>query len=72
MIWRGTHSCEHLFTINLNTPADRVESLAGCGLESATTTCLAKLGYEVEKSAILDSLLKLMPDWIGRNALNTQ
>ena len=83
-VWVGKHkicsiglsflrwTSRHGFTINLNTPADRVESLAGCGLESATTTCLAKLGYQVEKSAILDSLPQLMPELLGRNTLNTR
>lgn len=57
----------HGFTINLNTPPDRVENLAGCGLESSTTTCLAKLGYEIPSDKVINSLLESMPKVLSRS-----
>ena len=57
----------HGFTINLNTPPNRVENLAGCGLESSTTTCLAKLGYEIPSDKVINSLLESMPKVLSRS-----
>lgn len=56
----------HGFTINYNTPAGRVENLSGCGLGTAVTTCLAKLGFNISRQKIIDSLLDNMPVCIGR------
>ena len=42
----------HGFSINLNTPAGRVENVAGCGLSADTTTSLANLGYDVDAEAL--------------------
>ena len=57
----------HGFTINLNTPKNRVENLAGCGLESSTTTCLARLGHNLERDKIIDSLIDTMPKILNRS-----
>ena len=57
----------HGFTINLNTPSNRVEGLAGCGLESSTTTCLARLGHEVPRDKVLNSLIDTMPKILSRS-----
>ena len=56
----------HGFTINYDTPADRVENLAGCGLQANTTTSLAKEGFLVEKEELLNALYTSMPDSISR------
>ena len=47
----------HGFSVNLNTPAGRVEGVAGCGLAADTTTSLANLGYEVASDAFVQALL---------------
>lgn len=52
----------HGFTINVNTPPGRVEGLAGCGLTEHTTTCLHRLGYEVEQQIIIQALMNTMHD----------
>ena len=57
----------HGFTININTPPGRVEGLAGCGLNEQTTTCLQRLGHEVEQNAIIDALLSTMQQTVNRN-----
>ncbi|MFL2882317.1 MAG: lipoyl protein ligase domain-containing protein, partial [Candidatus Poseidoniaceae archaeon] len=57
----------HGFTINLNTPGNRVENLAGCGLESSTTTCLLRLGHELARDKVIDSLIDNMPQILNRN-----
>jgi len=56
----------HGFTINLETPSGRVELLAGCGLEESTTTCLARLGYTVNRASIVEALLLVMPKIVIR------
>lgn len=56
----------HGFTINLDTPPDRVELLAGCGLDASTTTCLHRLGYEVSRENVIESLLSVMPNSVMR------
>ena len=50
----------HGFTVNVNTPPGRVESVAGCGLTKETTTSLANLGYEVDGQAVKQALLDAM------------
>ena len=50
----------HGFSVNLNTPAGRVEGVAGCGLPTDTTTSLAHLGYEVEAEAFVQALLTVV------------
>lgn len=57
----------HGFTININTPPGRVEGLAGCGLNERTTTCLHRLGHEVEEGIIVQALMDTMYDAIQRN-----
>ena len=47
----------HGFSVNLNTPAGRVESVAGCGLEADTTTSLRALGYKVSSDEFVQALL---------------
>ncbi len=56
----------HGFTINYNTPKGRVEMLAGCGLDSDTTTSLAQLGYDIERDQLLTALLQTMDESILR------
>ena len=59
----------HGFTVNYDTPGQRVELLAGCGLGSNTTTSLAKLGYGVELEQVLAALLDSMPESILRHQI---
>jgi len=47
----------HGFSINLDTPLGRVEGLAGCGLESNTTTSLARLGHQITLEQFTQALL---------------
>ena len=56
----------HGFTINYDTPEDRVEMLAGCGLGMDTTTSLAGVGHSVEREELLNALLESMPESIHR------
>ncbi len=56
----------HGFTINYNTPEGRVESVQGCGLDAQTTTSLHKLGYNIERTRLIETLLKTMPDTLQR------
>lgn len=56
----------HGFTINLDTPAGRVEGMAGCGLEKATTTSLARLGQQISSEEIRQALLETMLKCTGR------
>ena len=46
----------HGFTINYDTPDGRVEMVSGCGLGADTTTSLSKLGFNLTKERILQSL----------------
>jgi lipoyl(octanoyl) transferase len=57
----------HGFTINVDTPAGRVENLAGCGMSPKTTTSLNALGHEVAEVELIDSLLKKSEEILGRN-----
>ena len=50
----------HGFSVNLNTPAGRVEGVAGCGLTTDTTTSLANLGYDVTPEAFVQALLPVV------------
>ena len=50
----------HGFSVNLNTPAGRVEDVAGCGLAADTTTSLANLGYELAPDAFVQALLPVV------------
>lgn len=50
----------HGFSVNLNTPAGRVENVAGCGLSADTTTSLANLGYDVNAEAFVETLLEVV------------
>ena len=58
----------HGFTINIKTPKMRVENLAGCGLSSSTTTCLSKLGFELDRDVVINSLLNTMGESINRTS----
>jgi lipoyl(octanoyl) transferase len=57
----------HGFTINIDTPKGRVEGIAGCGLDEATTTCLSRLGYSVTMQEMLDALMDTMLQIISRS-----
>ena len=46
----------HGFTINYDTPEGRVEMVSGCGLGADTTTSLSKLGFDLTKEQIIQSL----------------
>jgi len=46
----------HGFTINYDTPDGRVEMVSGCGLGADTTTSLSKLGFDLTKERIIQSL----------------
>jgi len=56
----------HGFTINYNTPSGSVEGVQGCGLDAQTTTSLDKLGYEISRDHLVESLLKTMPKVLQR------
>lgn len=50
----------HGFSVNLNTPAGRVEGVAGCGLDADTTTSLRTLGYDVSTDEFVEALLPVV------------
>ena len=56
----------HGFTINYNTPAGRVEKLAGCGLDESTTTSLSALGYATSREDIEAALRQSMSNTLER------
>lgn len=57
----------HGFTINVHTPADRVEGLAGCGLEHGLTTSLERAtGRAVTIDEVEAALLATMVASLGR------
>ncbi len=58
----------HGFSINIDTPIGRVEGLAGCGLESKTTTSLARLDHQITIEQFTQSLLKNMQNIVKRIA----
>jgi len=77
-VWVGEHkicsiglsflrwTSRHGFTINVDTPPGRVENLSGCGLGTATTTSLARLGYTTTKEAIIANLFTSIEESINR------
>lgn len=48
----------HGLTINYDTPLGRVETVSGCGLGKDTTTSLSKLGFNLTRKQILNSLIE--------------
>jgi len=56
----------HGFSVNLDTPIGRVEELAGCGLESNTTTSLARLGHTITSEQFTQALLENMKTSVNR------
>jgi len=56
----------HGFTINYDTPTGRVENLAGCGLQESTTTSLAELNYNINRTKLQDSLLNTISGILTR------
>ena len=50
----------HGFSVNLNTPAGRVEGVAGCGLGADITTSLNHLGYQVSTEEFVRVLLPIV------------
>lgn len=59
----------HGFTINYDTPQDRVENLAGCGLDESTTTSLKKLGHSLNRTNLETALLETIAATLGRDLL---
>ena len=57
----------HGMTINYDTPKGRVELLAGCGLDSHTTTSLAQLGHNIARDQLLAALIETMSESIHRS-----
>ena len=57
----------HGLTINYDTPKGRVELLAGCGLDSHTTTSLAQLGHTIGRDQLLAAFLETMSESIHRS-----
>lgn len=59
----------HGFTINYDTPAGRVESLAACGMEPGTTTSLSALGRDgLTRVALEEALLSTAAEVLHRSA----
>jgi len=59
----------HGFTINYNTPSNRVEQLSCCGLEEGVTTSLNKLGKDgLTREVIEGMLISMAPKSINRIA----
>ena len=48
----------------------RVENLSGCGLDESTTTCLAKLGYDVSNQQIIEALFANISQCLNRTLIN--
>lgn len=59
----------HGFTINYDTPESRVEGLAGCGLDTDTTTCLSRLGHKVSIEQLKEKLIQTMPANLDRQVV---
>lgn len=55
----------HGFSVNLNTPAGRVEDVAGCGLAADITTSLNHLGYRVPPEEFVRALLPIVKKTLG-------
>ena len=56
----------HGLTVNLDTPAGRVEALAGCGLRPDMTTSLRALGHDVERATMVDAMLRTAAQSLNR------
>jgi lipoate-protein ligase B len=56
----------HGFTVNYATPKGRVETLDGCGLSAGTTTSLDRLGFEISRDGLVESLLSVMLENLNR------
>ena len=56
----------HGLTVNLDTPAGRVEALAGCGLRPDMTTSLRALGHEVKRATMVDAMLRTAAQSLNR------
>jgi len=56
----------HGFSVNLNTPAGRVEGVAGCGLTTDTTTSLANLGYDITPELFIEALVPVVQATLTR------
>ena len=56
----------HGLTVNLDTPAGRVEALAGCGLQPDMTTSLRALGHDVERATMVDAMLRTAAQSLNR------
>jgi lipoate-protein ligase B len=62
----------HGFTVNLDTPAHRVEAFAGCGLAPGTTTSLARLvGRLISPAEMERALLAELAPLLGRAITRT-
>ncbi|RJU82309.1 MAG: lipoyl(octanoyl) transferase [Candidatus Poseidoniales archaeon] len=59
----------HGFTINYDTPESRVEGLAGCGLDTDTTTCLSRMGHKVSIEQLKEKLIQTMPLVLDREII---
>ena len=59
----------HGFTINYDTPKSRVEGLAGCGLDTDTTTSLSRLGHKVSIEELKEKLIQTMPVILDREVV---
>ena len=56
----------HGFDVNLSTPGDRLQAVAGCGLPVGRHTSLAALGHDISIRAMEAALLAQMPAVLGR------
>ena len=56
----------HGFDINLSTPGNRLQAVAGCGLPVGRHTSLAALGHDISMRAMEAALLAQMPAVLGR------
>ena len=56
----------HGFDINLSTPGNRLQAVAGCGLPVGRHTSLAALGHDISIRAMEAALLAQMPAVLGR------
>ena len=61
----------HGLTINYDTPAGRVEMVAGCGLDAQTTTCLTKLGYSEDYASLCEKLISTCHSELERIPIKT-
>ena len=56
----------HGFDVNLSTPGDRLQAVAGCGLPVGRHTSLAALGHDISMRTMEAALLAQMPAVLGR------